>query len=155
MNTQTTTKNRINTILIVLVLLNIIGDIGNIILWLAVPDTRGSLVGGVVVGGPLTGAEFNGGYIAAVAGDQAALIAGTVILAAVSIVYIISLFGLLKRRTWAPLLVIVISIANRALAALLFELNPGFAIWGVWTVILVVVAYLDYRKLSAANRSEA
>jgi hypothetical protein len=150
MNTQTTTKNWINTILIIFVLLNIIGDIGNIIVWLAVPEMRASLVGGV-----MNGVELNGGYLAAVAGDQAALIAGTVTLAVISILYVIALVGLLKRNKQATLGVIAISVANRALALALFEVNSAFAVWGIWTVILVVVAYLDYRKLSAANASAA
>jgi hypothetical protein len=150
MNTQTTTKNWINTILIIFVLLNIIGDIGNIIVWLAVPEMRASLVGGV-----MNGVELNGGYLAAVAGDQAALIAGTVTLAVISILYVVALVGLLKRNKQATLGVIAISVANRALALALFEVNSAFAVWGIWTVILVVVAYLDYRKLSAANASAA
>jgi hypothetical protein len=150
MNTQTTTKNWINTILIIFVLLNIIGDVGNIIVWLAVPEMRASLVGGV-----MNGVELNGGYLAAVAGDQAALIAGTVTLAVISILYVVALVGLLKRNKQATLGVIAISVANRALALALFEVNSAFAVWGIWTVILVVVAYLDYRKLSAANASAA
>ena len=148
MGTQMANKNRINTILIVFVLLNIIGDIGNIIFWYAVPISQGSLLGGNI-----GGIEFAGGYIARVAGDQAALAAGTIILAVVAVVYIVALFGLMKRRLWAPLLVIAISVANRALAGFMFELNESFAFFGVWTVILVVVAYLDYRKLSAASKS--
>jgi hypothetical protein len=143
-------KNRINTILIVFVLLNIIGDIGNIIVWLAIPESRGSLVGGV-----MNGIELNGGYIAAVAGDQAALIAGTVTLAVISTLYAIALMGLLKRNKQAALGVIVISIANRALGLVLFEITIAHAFFAVWTVIIVVVAYLDYRKLSAANTSGA
>jgi hypothetical protein len=150
MNTQTTNKNRINTILIVLVLINIIGDIGNIIVWLAIPESQGSLVGGV-----MNGVELNGGYIAAVAGDQAALIAGTVILAVMSLLYLVALYGLWKRQPKAALGVIAISIANRALGLVLFEITPAQALWGVWTVILVVVAYLDYRKLSATNPTAA
>ena len=148
MNTQTTNKNRIHTILIVFVLINIIGDIGNIIVWLAVPEMRASLVGGV-----MNGMELNGGYIAAVAGDEAALIAGTITLAVISLLYIVALYGLLKRNKQAALGVIAISISNRALALVLFEISLAFALWAVWTVILVVVAYLDYRKLSAASKS--
>jgi hypothetical protein len=146
MNTQAPTRNRINTLLIVFVLINIIGDMGNVIVWLAFPDMRGSLTGGVMGGTQLTG-----GYIAVTAGADAALIAGSVILIAVSIVYIAALFGMMKRRTWAPRLVIAISVANRLLALLLFQFNEAFAFWGAWTVILVVVAALDYRKISATT----
>jgi len=52
------------------VLLNIIADIGNIIFWYASPSSQGSLLGGNI-----GGIEFTGGYIAQVAGDQAALAA--------------------------------------------------------------------------------
>jgi hypothetical protein len=146
MTSQKENRNRINTFLVVLVLINIIGDIGNIIFWYAEPSSRGSLIGGNI-----GGIEFKGGYIAVTAGADAAVIAGTTILTIVSIIYVVGLYGLLKRRTWAPLLVIAISIANRAMALLLFELNEAFAFFSVWTVILVVVAYLDYRKLSATK----
>ena len=89
-NTKTTNKNRINTILIVFVLFNILADIGNIIFWHASPSSQGSLLGGNI-----GGIEFKGGYIASVAGAQAALAAGTIILAVVSIVYVAALLGLL------------------------------------------------------------
>jgi hypothetical protein len=145
MNSQPPTKNRINLLLIVFVLINIVGDIGNVIAWLAIPDMRGSLTGGV-----MGGVQLTGGYIAVTWGADAALIAGSVILTVVSIVYIAALYGLLKRRKWAALLVIAISIVNRLLALLLFAVNEAFAFWGIWTVILVVVAFLDYRKLSTA-----
>ena len=145
MNSQTAPKNRINTVLILFVLLNIIGDIGNVIFWYASPSSQSSLVGGTT-----GGVEMTGGYIAQWAGADAALAAGTIILLVVSVVYIAALFGLLKRRTWAPLLVIAISIANRVLAVFLFELSFAFVFWGVWTIILVVVAAFDYRKLSSS-----
>ena len=111
METKTTPKNRINTVLIVLVALNIIGDIGNIIFWYASPSSQGSL---------------QGGYIAGAAGNNNALIAGSLILAIVSVIYIVSLYGLFKRMLWGPLLVIAISIANRALALVLYQISVAF-----------------------------
>ncbi len=134
MNTQATTKNRVNIILIILVLVNIIGDIGNIIVWYADPSSRDL--------------SLNTGYIANVAGTESALLAGAIILAVVSIIYLAALFGLFKKLTWAPLLVIAISIANRVMAAFLYLFSPAFFVWVIWTVILVVVAVLDYRRLS-------
>jgi hypothetical protein len=125
----------IHKILMIFVTINIIGDVGNVIAWLAIPDMRGSLTGGV-----MNGVEMSGGYITVTAGADAALIAGAVILTVVAIIYIVALFGLLKLRKWSPQLV---------LAFLLFELNFAFAFWGVWTAILVVVSFLDYRKLKA------
>ncbi len=126
-------KNRINTVLILLVLVNVIGDLGNIAFWYASPSSQDSL---------------KGGYIAAVAGEANALIAGTAILLVVALIYIASAYGLLKKQTWAPLLVIAISVANRTLAAFLYLFSEAFFFWLVWTIILVVVASLDYRKLA-------
>jgi hypothetical protein len=136
MEPKTNPKNRINTVLILFVALNIIGDIGNISFWYASPSSQGSL---------------QGGYIASIAGNDNALIAGSIILAIVSVVYIVGLYGLFKRMLWAPLLVIDISVANRALALVLYEISLAYAFWAVWTVILVVVSVLDYRKLKAAT----
>jgi hypothetical protein len=135
MNIKTGNLGRIHTILVLFVTLNIIGDIGNVAFWWANSDSRA--------------ASLNTGYIATVAGIDNALIAGTVILLVVSLVYIVALFGLLKKMVWAPLLVIAISIANRALALPLYFISPAFAFWAVWTVILVIVSYLDWRKLKA------
>lgn len=123
----------IHKILILFVVINIIGDIGNIAFWWINPSSRD--------------ASLNTGYIATVAGADNALIAGTVILLVVSVVYAVALFGLLKKMLWAPLLVIAISIANRALALPLYFISPAFAFWAVWTVILVVLSYLDWKKL--------
>jgi len=138
MSSAITPKNRINTVLIILVILNIIGDIGNIIFWYASPSSQVSL---------------KGSYLAAALGNDNALIAGSVLLAIVSAIYLISAYGLFKRMPWAPLLVIAISIVNRALALLLYQISPAFWFWAVWTIILVAVAYLDYRKLSASKAS--
>ncbi len=133
MNTQTPARNRINTLLFLLVLINIVGDFGNIAFWYTSPSSQGSL---------------NGGYIAAVAGTADGLIAGTIILLVVAFIYLASLYGLLEKKAWAPLLVIAISIANRTLAMFLYLYSEAFYFWLVWTIILVVVASLDYRKLT-------
>jgi hypothetical protein len=123
----------IHKILIVFVSINIIGDVGNVAFWLASPDSRA--------------ASLNTGYIGVTAGIENALIAGTIILLVVAVVYIVALFGLLRKRGWAPLLVIAISIANRTIALPLYFISLAFAFWAVWTVILVVVSYLDWKKL--------
>jgi len=123
----------IHKILIIFVALNIIGDIGNVAFWWVNPSSRD--------------ASLNTGYIASIAGNENALIAGTVILLVVSMVYAAALFGLLKKMAWAPLMVIVISVVNRVIALPLYFISPAFAFWAVWTVILVVVSYLDWKKL--------
>jgi hypothetical protein len=123
----------IHKILMFFVIINIIGDIGNVAFWWASPPSRGSL---------------NNGYIGTSAGIDNALIAGTIILVIVAAVYGASLFGLIKKMKWALFLIIAISIANRALALVLYSISPAFAFWAVWTVILVALAYLDYRKMN-------
>ena len=126
---------KLHTILILFVAINIIGDIGNVVFWWTNPSSRDS--------------SLNIGYIASVAGNDNALIAGTLILLVVSAVYAVALFGLLKKMTWAPLLVIAISIANRVIALPLYYFSPAFAFWAVWTAILVILSYLDWKKLKA------
>jgi hypothetical protein len=134
MNLSKAGKNWFNILLILLVAINIIGDVGNIALWNSEPSSQESLMGG---------------YIASLAGAENALTAGTIILAVVSIIYIASLLGLLKKQKWGPLLVIAISIANRAIAVFLYSFNEFFFLWFAWTIILLIVAFLDFRKLSA------
>jgi hypothetical protein len=83
----------------------------------------------------------------AINNNPTTLIIGSVILLIVAAVYAASLTGLLKIMKWAPLLIIAISIVNRAIAVGLYLLSPEFAFWAVWTAILVVFAYLDLRKM--------
>lgn len=134
MNGKKVGRNWFNIALILLVGINIIGDIGNIALWNADPSLQESLIGG---------------YIASLVGAENALTAGTAILAIVAIIYIASILGLLKKQKWGPLLVIAISIANRVIAVFLYQFNEFFFVWFAWTIILLVVAFLDFRKISA------
>jgi hypothetical protein len=143
MNLKIPGKNRIHTVLVLFVLVNIIGDIGNVAFWHASPSFQLSIV-------PVAGSEVpsNGGYIYSLLGDAATTLAvGSTILTIVAVIYAVALFGLLKKKTWGALVVIGISVVNSVFAVFLYELSPAFAFWGVWTIILVVVAYLDYRKL--------
>lgn len=135
MTTKPASLGAIHKILILFVAINIIGDIGNVAFWWASPDSRA--------------ASLNTGYIGVAAGIDNALIAGTITLLVVAVVYIAALYGLMKRLKWAPLLIIAISVANRALALVLYFISPAFAFWAIWTVILVALAYLDWRKIKA------
>jgi hypothetical protein len=132
MSTQTVKLGLLGKVLMLLIGLNIVGDIGNIVIWYASPDSRGSL---------------NGGLIAANSGAEAALTAGTIVLSLISVIYIVNLYGLMKNTKWAPLLVIAISVANRALAVVLYEISIAFLFWVVWTIILVALSALIYRKM--------
>ena len=131
--TKTRQLGKIHLTLIILVLINIVGDIGNVVFWLANPASRA--------------ASLNTGIIGAYEGIQAALTAGTLILLLVAAIYIVALFGLLKQKLWAPKLIIAISVINRALALILYYISPAFAFWAVWSIILIAVSYLDWSKM--------
>lgn len=120
----------IHKVLIVLVTINIIGDIGNVLFWWINPASRA--------------ASLNTGVIGVYAGVHAALSAGTLILIIVSAVYTIALFGLLKRKLWASKLIIVISVVNRALALVLYYISGAFAFWAVWSIVLIALCYFDW-----------
>jgi hypothetical protein len=123
----------IHKVLIAFVTINIIGDIGNVVFWWANPASRA--------------ASLNSGYIGINAGVSNALTAGTAILLFVSVVYIFALFGLLKHKQWAPKLVIALSVVNRAFALVLYFISPAFAFWAIWSIILIVFSYFDWRKM--------
>jgi hypothetical protein len=134
MTTKTTNLGIIHKVLILFVILNIIGDIGNVAFWWATPSSRISL---------------NPSMIGNAVGADTALIIASAILLVISFVYIASLYGLLKKMKWATLLVIAISVANRALAVFLYQISAAFVFWAIWTVILVIVSCLDYKKMKA------
>jgi hypothetical protein len=138
MTTKPTSLGAIHKILIIFVAINIIGDIGNVAFWWASPDSRA--------------ASLNTGYIGVNAGVDNALIAGTITLLVVAVIYIVALFGLMKRTKWAPKLIIAISIVNRALALVLYFISPAFAFWAVWTIILIAISYFDLRKMNTVNQ---
>jgi hypothetical protein len=137
MTTKPARLGIIHKVLIAFVAINIIGDIGNVAFWWVNPASRA--------------ASLNTGYIGNTAGISNALTAGTVILLVVSVIYIVALFGLLKRLKWAPKLIIAISVVNRALALVLYLISPAFAFWAVWSIILIVVSYFDWRKMNMAD----
>ena len=129
----------IHKILVVFVAFNIVGDIGNVAFWWAYPASRV--------------ASLNTGYIGSYAGVSNALTAGTVILLLVSVVYIATLFGLLRRKIWAPKIIIAISVVNRALALVLYFISPAFAFWAVWSIVLIAISYFDWSKMNKATNT--
>lgn len=127
----------IHKIFMLFVLINIIGDIGNVAFWWANSTSRA--------------ASLNTGYIGVTAGIGNALISGTIILLVVAVVYIIALYGLMKQMKWAPQLIIVITVVNRALALILYFISPAFVFWAVWSIILIALAYFDWSKMNTAK----
>jgi hypothetical protein len=71
-NTQTVAKNRIHTILMFLVIINIIGDVGNVVFWFANASSRA--------------ASLNTSYLATTIGIDNALIMGLAFLLVVAII---------------------------------------------------------------------
>ena len=137
MTTTPAGLGKIHKILILFVIINIVGDVGNVALWWASSASRA--------------ASLNTGFIGVAAGVGNALVAGTIVLLAVAALYIAALFGLLKRMKWAPELIIAVSVANRALALVLYFISPAFAFWAAWSIILIALSYFDWRKMNTAT----
>ena len=127
----------IHKIFMLFVLINIIGDIGNVVFWWANSASRV--------------ASLNTGYIGVAAGIGNALIVGTIVLLVVAVVYIVALYGLMKRMKWAHQLIIFNTVVNRALAIVLYFISPAFMLWAVWSIILIALAYFDWSKMNAAK----
>jgi len=119
------------------ILINIIGEIGNIAFWWANSASRA--------------ASLNNSIIGVAAGIGNALIAGTIVLLVIAVVHIIALYGLMKQMKWAPKLIIIITVVNRALALILYFISPAFVFWAVWSIILIALAYFDWRKMNTAK----
>jgi hypothetical protein len=69
------------------------------------------------------------------------------ILLGYAVVYAVSVFGLLRKLEWAPLLVIAVSVVNRALAlGVIFEPNVAWLIWSAWKLVIIALAFYLWRK---------
>jgi hypothetical protein len=132
----------IHKLLIFFIAINIIGEVGNVIAWWAVPSMQISLNGGT-----LNDVTSPPSLLSSWVGSQNALIIGSVLLLAVAAAYAYTLIGLRKKQLKAPLMVMAISVVNRVLALIIFAISAAFVFWAVWTVILVVVSYLDWQKI--------
>lgn len=126
----------ITKILLILVILNIVGNILNVVIWLMSPTWQD----------PTMRDSLNGGLIASFAGKDAALVISSAIILSYATIYAIGAFGLLRKSKWAPLLIIAVSIVDRALALVIFDLNLGFLIWSVWKIVMISLAFYLLRK---------
>jgi hypothetical protein len=124
----------IHKIFMLFILINIIGEISNVAFWWLSSASRV--------------ASLNYGFIGVAAGIGNALLISTITLLVVAYGHIIALYGLLKQRMWAPQLIIVITVVNRALALILYFISPAFVFWAVWSIILIALAYFDWRKMN-------
>jgi hypothetical protein len=126
--------SRIHRLLLFFVVVNIIGELGTIAFWYGSPSSQVSLLPSIL------GTSINN--------NSVTLAIGSALTALVAIVYIFSLLGLTKKQKWGPLMVIVISIVNRVLALVIYEISVAFIFWLVWTFILLGFAYLDFRQVT-------
>jgi hypothetical protein len=136
MNTEMKTKgiSRIHRLLMFFVVVNIIGELGTVAFWYGSPSSRVSLLPSIL------GTSINN--------ESVTLAVGSALTALVAVVYIVSLLGLTKKQKWGSLMVIAISIVNRVLALVIYEISVAFVFWLIWTVILLVFAYLDFRQVT-------
>ena len=128
--------NIVTKILLIMTLLNVAGNIANVIIWLMSPSWND----------PSLRESLNGGLIASFIGQDGALVASCAIILFYATVYAIAAFGLLRKSKWAPLLIIEISILDRALALVIFQLNLGFLIWTVWKIVMITLAFYLWRR---------
>ncbi len=112
-------------ILIRLVAFSIIFDIGAIAIWAAFPAVQWSI--------------YRLGFL--IVGTEAALAAA---------LFGLTLFGLIKRKKWAPILAVVIPVAQRIFGTYVFFPSPAIAITLVWSLAII---YFGYKELKTPNYS--
>jgi hypothetical protein len=115
----------VHRILIVLTAITIIAEVGSIILWTVNPKI------------PLGQARVT------LAIDYTIAVASAVIFA---ILNSIALIWILKRNKVGPIFLITLSVINRAISHFFF-IGGAHGIFITWTALLVIFAYLDYRKI--------
>jgi hypothetical protein len=123
----------ITKILLILVILNIAGDVlaAAFFLW---DPSLGEL-------------SVYGGLITGFAGKNGAVMITVAILFGYAVVYAVSVSGVLRKLKWAPPLVIAVSVVNRALAlGIIFEANVAWLIWSAWKLFIIALAFYLWRK---------
>jgi hypothetical protein len=114
-------------ILLFLTALTIVGEVASIILW-----TTNRPIGGEPY------ARFS------LAVDYTIAVADAAIFAVLNVVAFVLIF---RRNKMGSLFLMVISIINRAISHPIF-IGGVHGIFITWTAVLVIFAYLDYRKLA-------
>jgi hypothetical protein len=114
-------------ILLVLVGLTVIGEFASIILWTLNP----TLPSGQQV-------RFT------LAANYTIAVANAAVFVALNL---LALVWIIRRNKKGPIFLIAISIINRVISHPIF-IGGAHLIFVTWTVLLIIFAYLDYRKLS-------
>jgi hypothetical protein len=113
-------------ILLILVAITIIAEVASIIFWIVNPTI------------PLGKARVT------LAVDFRIAVANAVVFVALNIV---AFLWIVRRNKTGPLFLIAISIINRVISDPIF-IGGAHIVFITWTVLLVIFAYLDYRKIS-------
>ncbi len=124
-------QNIVHRILIVLTAITIIAEVGSIILWVVNPRI------------PLGQARVT------LAVDYTIAVASAAIFA---ILNSIALILILRRNKIGAIFLIAISIVNRAISFFYF-IGGAHLLFITWTALIVIFAYLDYRRLSGKKVS--
>ena len=113
-------------ILLILVAITIIAEVASIIFWIVNPTI------------PLGKARVT------LAVDFRIAVANAVVLAALNLM---AFLWIVRRNKNGPLFLIAISIINRVISDPIF-IGGAHIVFITWTILLVIFAYLDYRKIS-------
>ena len=113
-------------ILLILVAITIIAEVASIIFWIVNPTI------------PLGKARVT------LAVDFRIAVANAVVFVALNLM---AFLWIVRRNKTGPLFLIAISIINRVISDPIF-IGGAHIVFITWTVLLVIFAYLDYRKIS-------
>ena len=113
-------------ILLILVAITIIAEVASIIFWIVNPTI------------PLGKARIT------LAVDFRIAVANAVVFVALNLM---AFLWIVRRNKTGPLFLIAISIINRVISDPIF-IGGAHIVFITWTVLLVIFAYLDYRKIS-------
>lgn len=113
---------RYHKILSILVIIQIIASFASIVIWYTQPDMRMTLVV------PYTDAS--------------------IVAVIVGIVAIVVFLGVRMHTWWAPILVIILTLSNRIIGLMHFELSVAQAIFASWSAVLIIVSIMNYVEIS-------
>ncbi len=115
-----------HNILIRLIASNIILDIIAVAIWGLLPSTQWSI--------------YRLGFL--IVGTEAALAAS---------LFALTLFGLINRQKWAPVLTIAITSTQRVFATYVFFPSPAIVVTLIWSLIII---YFSYKELKHNNQTQ-
>jgi hypothetical protein len=109
-----------------LVAANIVLDIIAVAIWGLLPSTQWSIYR---LGFPIVSSE-------------AALAAG---------LFAVTLFGVIKRKKWAPILAIALTITQRVFATYIFFPSSANALTTIWSLIIIFFAYKEIKNIQKST----